>query len=78
VERKCLMFIWRDQTSSVLSLAEGRRRGLGERATKGGSRQAGERLTGNGYITFDYDPDPFTPLFVYVTNLFKNTLLNDT
>jgi len=23
-----------------------------------------ERSTGNGYITFDYDSDPFTPLLV--------------
>jgi len=57
------MYIWRDQTSSVLSLAEGRRRGLGERAAKGDGRHTVAKSAGNGYITFDYDSDPFTPLF---------------
>ena len=51
---------------------------MGERAAKGDKRHAGERSTGNIYITFDYDSDPFTPLFLYVTNLFNNTFLNDT
>jgi hypothetical protein len=43
---------------------------MGERTAKGDMRHAGERSKGNGYITFDYDSDPFTPLFFFVCHEF--------